>query len=159
MLSSLIPRCRFPSCTLCSSEVVILHQLSRDMCLHLPPPLPVIFFFPSSCCFSKVANNFPKAGHDWRLNLFLGWQSCTWHCTMLLVVIQAKGLTEQNMGRDLVWFISLQWWVVSAIRLSLTHVMQWDEELSSASLRILLVQLLTCFCVTDINRNFKLQNN
>lgn len=73
MLSLLIPRCRFPSCALCSSGVVILHQLSRDAGAAIAPlsPLPpaYYYFFFHQVLFSEIANNFPKAGDDRRLKL------------------------------------------------------------------------------------------
>lgn len=76
--------------------------------LHLPPFPSRLFFFSVKLLFSEVANNFPKAGDDRRLKLFQR-QICIWHCTLLLICIQAESLTQQNMGKVLVWFICLQW--------------------------------------------------
>lgn len=72
MLSLLIPRCRFPSCALCSSGVVILHQLSRDAGAPIAPLrlcLLIFFFFSHRVLFSEIDNNFPKAGDDRGLKL------------------------------------------------------------------------------------------
>lgn len=72
-LRSPIPCCRFPSCTLCSLGVVIVHQLSRNAGASLGPPSPSLlfffFFFPIKLLFSEEANNFPKTGGDRGLKL------------------------------------------------------------------------------------------
>lgn len=65
MLSLLIPRCRFPSCTLCSLGVVILHQLSREAWAALAPPsLPEYFFFFHQVFIFRSSQQLSK-GRTW----------------------------------------------------------------------------------------------
>lgn len=92
------------------SGVIILHQRSRDARAALAPlPLTITVFFFHQVAIFRSHQQLSKDGRWPEVKTLFRRQICIWHCTLFLVCIQAESLTQQNMGKVLVWIICLHW--------------------------------------------------